>query len=69
MNIRINFKNRVFNKSSENLILFVNENFDISTIKKYISSREYSYISDLLKAKDNKKKLIFLILTLKKKLF
>ena len=68
MNIRINFKNRVFNKSSENLILFVNENFDISTIKKYISSREYSYISDLLKAKDNKKKLIFFDINSKKKI-
>ena len=68
MNIRINFKNRVFNKSSENLILFVNENFDISTIKKYISSREYSYISDLLKAKDNKKKSIFFDINSKKKI-
>ena len=68
MNIRINFKNRVFNKSSENLILFVNENFDISAIKKYISNREYSYISDLLKAKDDKKKLIFFVINSKKKI-
>ena len=57
MNIRINFKNRVFNKSSENLILFVNENFDISAIKKYISKQEYDYVNDLLKTSDLKKNL------------
>ena len=68
MNIRINFKNQVFNKSSENLILFVDENFDISIIKKYISSKEYSYILDLLKVKDDKKKLIFFDINSKKKI-
>ena len=58
MNIKINFKNQVFNKFKGNLILFVDEKFNISTLKKYISSTEYSYIFDLLKTKDLKKKII-----------
>ena len=56
MNIKINFKKQVFNKSSENLILFVDENFNISSLKKNISNSDYSYISDLLKTRDSKKK-------------
>ena len=56
MNIKINFKKQVFNKSSENLILFVDENFNISSLKKNISNFDYSYISDLLKTRDSKKK-------------
>ncbi len=58
MNIKINFKNRVFNKPLGNLILFANEKFNISTLKKYISSSEYTYIFDLIKTKDLKKKII-----------
>ena len=56
MNIKINFKKQVFNKSSENLILFVDENFNISSLKKNISNFDYSYISDLLKTRDPKKR-------------
>ena len=58
MNIKINFKKQVFNKSNENLILFVDENFNISSLKKNISNFDYSYISDLLKTRDPKKKII-----------
>ena len=68
MNIKINFKNRVFNKSSGNLILFVNEKFNVSTLKKYISNSEYTYISDLIKTKDLKKKIISFEINSKKKI-
>ena len=67
MSIKINYKNRVFNKSFGNLILFVNEKFNISTLKKYISSSEYTYISDLIKTKDLKKKIITFEINSKKK--
>ena len=59
MNIKINFKKQVLNKSNANLILFADEKFNISGLKKYISNTEYSYISDILKKKDNKKKIYF----------
>jgi len=38
MNIKIAIKNKGFNKSYENLILFVDEQFNISSLKKHISS-------------------------------
>ena len=68
MNIKINFKNRVFNKSLGNLILFVDEKFNISSLKKFISSSEYSYILDLIKTKDLKKKIISFEINSKKKI-
>ena len=68
MNIKINFKNRVFDKSSGNLILFVDEKFNISSLKKHISSSEYTYIFDLLKTKDLKKKIITFEINSKKKI-
>ena len=68
MNIKINFKKQVFNKTSENLILFIDENFNISSLKKYISHSEQSYISDLLKTKDVKRKILFFDINSKRKI-
>ena len=68
MNIRINFKKRVFNKSSGNSILFVDEKFNIPTLKKYISNSEYKYISDLIKTKDLKKRIISFEINSRKKI-
>ena len=68
MNIKINFKKQVFNKSNENLILFVDENFNISSLKKNISNFDYSYISDLLKIRDPKKKIITFDINSKRKI-
>ena len=58
MNIKINFKKQAINKSSGNLILFTDEKLNISSSKKYISDTEYSYLSDLLKTKDSKQKIM-----------
>ncbi len=68
MNIKINFKNRAFNKSSGNVVLFVDEKFNISGLKKLISQSEYSYILDLLKSEDLKKKILFFDISSKKKI-
>ena len=67
MNIKVNFKKQVISKSNANPILFVDEKFNIVGLKKHISNSEYSYILDLLKTKDLKKKLLLLILIPKKK--
>ena len=56
MNIKINFKKRQLSKSNANLVLFVDEKFSITGLKKFISHSEYSYISDILKKKETKKK-------------
>ena len=59
MSIQINYKNKGPKNPSANLVLFVDENFNINGLKKYISNAEFSYISDLLKNSDLKKDLLF----------
>ena len=68
MNIKINFKNKAFNKTNGNLILFVDEKFNISGLKKLISNFEYSYILDLLKSEDLKKNILFFDISSKRKI-
>ncbi len=68
MSIKISFKKSILRKTSSNLVLFVDEEFNIKSIKKYISSSEFSYISDLLKTSDLKKKLLIFELSSKKKI-
>ena len=66
MSIKINYKNNISNKSATNLVLFVDENFNISDLKKYLSNSEFSYIADLLKNSDLKKDLLFFEVNSKK---
>ena len=56
MSILINYTNKLSNKNISNLVLFVDDKFNISSIKKHISLSDYSFVSDLIKVKDPKKK-------------
>jgi len=69
MTIQINYKSTGLKKNTNNLVLFVDENFNISGLKKYISNTEFSYISDLLKTSDLKKNLLFFEINSKKTIF
>jgi len=69
MTIQINYKNNAPKNPSSNLILFVEDNFNISSLKKHISNSEFSYISDLLKNSDLKKNLLFFEINSKKTIF
>ena len=69
MTIQINYKNTSSKKNLTNLVLFVDENFNISSVKKYLSNLEFSYISDLLKNSDLKKDLLFFDVNSKKTVF
>jgi leucyl aminopeptidase len=69
MTIQINYKNSGSIKTSSNLILFVDEKFNIGWLKKFISYNEFSYISDLLKNSDLKKDLLFFDIDSKKTIF
>ena len=69
MTVQINYKNNGSNKASSNLVLFVDEKFNISVLKKYISSSEFSYISDLLKNSNLKKDLLDFKINSKKTIF
>ena len=66
MSIKISLKKSKLGKTNANLVLFVDDKFNISLIKKFISNLEYSYISDLLKTSDFKKKLLVFNLPKKK---
>ena len=59
MTVQVLYKNNNSQKSLANLVLFTDENFTINGLKKHISNEEFSYISDLLKISDLKKKLTF----------
>src|SRR6056300_1735531 len=66
MTIQINYKTSYSKKVSSNLVLFVDEKFNISRLKEYISNSEFSYISDLLKNSDLKKDLLVFEINSKK---
>ena len=68
MSVQINYKNNGSKKPTNNIILFVDEKFNVSHIKKYISNTEFSYINDLLKNCDLSKKILFFELSSKKKI-
>ena len=68
MSVKIIYKNIQPKKNLSNLVLFVDEKFNISGLKKYISSKEYSVISDLYKGKDLKKKFLTFDVTSKRKI-
>tara|TARA_B100001057_G_scaffold217955_1_gene218098 strand:+ start:2138 stop:3595 length:1458 start_codon:yes stop_codon:yes gene_type:complete len=68
MSLKINFKNNTAKKTSVNLVIFADEKFSTNPIKKYISSSEFSYITDLLKTSDLNKNLFVFELSSKKKI-
>ena len=68
MSVKIIYKNNISNKNACNLVLFVDEKFNISTLKKHISSSDYTVISDLIKNSDIKKKIIAFDISSKKKI-
>ena len=55
MPIKISYSNKSKIKAPSNLVLFVDENFNIKAIKNFFSNNEYLYVSDLLKNSDLKK--------------
>jgi len=69
MTVQINYKSSSSKKNSSNLVLFVDEKFNISGLKKHISNFEFSYISDLLKNSDLKKNLLVFEINSKKTIY
>ncbi len=69
MSIKISYKNSGPENPSANLILFVDENFSLNGLKKYISNTEFSYIYELLKTSDLKKDILLFEINSKKTIF
>ena len=68
MNVEINYKINPSKRNQGNLVLFVDDNYNISGLKKHISNSEFSYIHDLLKINDKKKNIITFDINSKKKI-
>ena len=68
MSIQISYNSGSSKKSSNNLIMFVDEKLNVSSLRKFILNSEFSYISDLLKTSDSKKNLFVFELNSKKKI-
>ena len=68
MTISINYKNSSSKKNSTNLVLFLDEKLNISNIRKYISGSEYAFISDMIKIKSSKNKIVSFDISSKRKI-
>ena len=68
MSVQITYKNKILKKNPHNLVLFVDEKFNISKSKKHISSSDFALISDLIKTKDVKKNILAFDVSSKKKI-
>ena len=67
MSVQINYKS-AYKKNSINSVLFVDEKYSISALKKFISNSEYSFVLDLLKTKDLNKKITSFDINSKRKI-
>jgi len=67
MSVQINYKS-TYKKNSINSVLFVDEKYSISALKKFISNSEYSFVLDLLKTIDFNKKITSFDINSKRKI-
>ena len=68
MSLQINYKNSYLKNKIDNLVIFVDESFNILHLKKHILKNEYIFINDLIKVSDKKSKIISYDISSKKKI-
>ena len=68
MSLQINYKNGYLKNKIDNLVIFVDESFNILHLKKHILKNEYIFINDLIKVSDKKSKIISYDISSKKKI-
>ena len=68
MSLQINYNKNLTNKNTGNLILFTDEKFNIINLKQYLSSSEYSFVSELIKINNSEKKILEFNYNSKKKI-
>ena len=68
MSILINYKNSPSKKNPSNLVLFIDEKFNISNIRKHISAPEYLFVSDMIKTMSRKDKIVSFDINSKRKI-
>jgi len=68
MSIKINYPNKQNSKFLSNVVLFVDEKFNITGLKKHLPISDFSYINDLLKTSDLKKNIFVFEINSKRKI-
>ena len=68
MTVQISYKNKKTKNNAQNLVLFIDEKFNVSSLKKHVSNSDYAFISDLIKKRDEKKKILSFDISSKKKI-
>ncbi len=68
MSVQIKYIKNSTIKTSTNIVLFANEKFSLSNLKKFISETEFDYISEILKKSDLKKNLLVFEINSRKKI-
>ena len=58
MSVQISYNRNLSLKNSVNKVLFINDKYKILNLKKHLSNKEYNFVSDLLKSKDVKSKIL-----------
>ncbi len=53
MTAQISYKNKKTKNNAQNIVLFVDEKFNVSSLKKHISGSDYAFIADLIKSSIN----------------
>ena len=67
MSIQIIYSKKILNKTKSNLVLFSDDKFNVKSLSNYLSKSELTYIHDLLKTSNLKKKILFFEINSKKK--
>ena len=57
MSIQIIYSKKILNKTKSNLVLFSDDKFNVKSLSNYLSKSELTYIHDLLKTSNLKKKI------------
>ena len=68
MTLKIEYSKKTSNNFKDNIVLFCDEKLNVSKLKKYMSSSEFSYINELIKTCDLKKNLFTFDINSKKKI-
>ena len=68
MTVQISYKNKKTKNNAQNLVLFIDEKFNVSSLKKHVSGSDYAFIADLIKKREEKKNILSFDISSKKKI-
>ena len=58
MTISVAYNRNISKRTSGNLVFFVSDKYEIKNLKKYLSNSEFTFVNDLIKIRDQSKKIL-----------